>query len=80
MIRIVSELESVNSREVIDFATQQDTILPQRHKEVTDLELDRLASKNNAESTVYQTRWAITVFKGIIFHLSALISSKIHKT
>ena len=68
---IVSEIASVNSHELIDFATQE---VAQRHKQVTPHELDRLASKNNADSTVYQTKWAITVLKG---NFNFIICSKV---
>ena len=63
---IVTELEAVNSCELVDFATQEVTA---HHKQITQDELDRLARKNSADSTVYQTKWAITVLKGI-FHLN----------
>ena len=58
---IVEQLESVNSRELIDFCTPPEE---HRHKQITADELDRLAAKNNAESTIYQTKWAVTIIKG----------------
>ena len=62
---IVTALESVNSRELIDFTSQETTaIVNPCHKAITDEELSRLASKNSAENTQYQTKWAVTVMKG----------------
>ena len=64
---IVTALEGVNSRELIDFTLQEPTaaaIANPRHKAVTSEELDRLASKNSAENTQYQTKWAVAVMKG----------------
>ena len=66
--RVVEQMEGVNSREVIDFIDDDTTIaaMPTRHKVITSEELDRLASKNSADSTAYQTKWAVTVMKGTI--------------
>ena len=58
---VLSQLESVNSKELMDFATQE---TGGRHLTVSKSELDRLASKNNAEMTNYQTKWAVTVLRG----------------
>ena len=80
VFRVIDEFEGVNSRELIDFSTQEEQLLPQRHKQVTDSELDRLASKNSAESTAYQTRWAITVFKGTFNQYFCLILAHLHET
>ena len=57
---VVSVLDNVNSRELMDFSSQENT-LP--HKGIDDSELDRLASKNSVITTVYQTKWARTVMK-----------------
>ena len=62
IMNIVESLPSVNSHELLDFATPVKVLC---HKSVNADELDRLACKNNAESTGYQTKWAITVFKGM---------------
>ena len=71
MLTIVQGLEGINSRELIDFTSQEFTIpgnaANQRHKQVTSEELDRLANKNSAENTQYQTKWAVTVFKGTMW-------------
>ena len=64
LLKLVDQIDGSTSKEVIDFATQEEAKLPSRHKSVTDEELDRLASKNSFEATVYQTKWAVTVFKG----------------
>ena len=61
IMNIVDALDSVNSRELIDFAMPTKEL---RHEAITSEELECLTSKNNAESTGYQTKWAITVFKG----------------
>ena len=53
---LVNELESVNSHELMDFATQENAAKETlRHKAVTAVELDHLANKNSAEQTQYQT-------------------------
>ena len=64
--RVVEELESTNSREIIDFTDSQDAPLNIHpwHKLVTNDELDRLAANNSSENTLYQTKWATTVLKG----------------
>ena len=64
LFKICDEIQHSTTREVIDFSTPEEAKLPQRHKHVSDKELDRLASKNSAETTLYQTKWAVTVFKG----------------
>ena len=65
MYVLVNELEGVNSRELIDFTSQQDAASePPRHKAINTQELDRLAHKNCAEQTHYQTKWAVAVMKG----------------
>ena len=50
---VLSQLESVNSKELMDFATQE---TGGRHLTVSKSEPDRLASKNNAETTNYTTK------------------------
>ena len=66
----MSELDSVNSRELMDFAMQSlgnsaDVTAKPHHKVLSVDELDRLAGKNSAESTIYQTKWATAVMKGM---------------
>ena len=80
ILKLVGEIESATSREVIDFTSQETPTLPQRHKSLTDADLDKLAAKNNAEATVYQTKWAITVFKGKNLHSKPPIIEKLHET
>ena len=48
--------------------------LPQnaRHNPINNSELDRLASKNQALNTGYQTKWAVEVMKGTNFNLLSL--------
>ena len=70
---VISQLEGVNSKELIDFATQE---TEHRHLVVDESELDRLASKNNAQTTNYQTKWAVTVFKGNLINFSSIILAR----
>ena len=51
-----------------------------RHKPVNADELDRLALKNSAESTSYQTKWALTVFQGTNNYISLQIIKYFHET
>ena len=37
---------------------------PRRHKPIDSAELDQLACMSSAETTSYQTKWALTVFQG----------------
>ena len=64
------QMDGANSREIIDFVCQEcETAAATaaiRHKVVSPEELDRLAGKNSAESTLYQTNWAVRVIKGTI--------------
>ena len=59
--QVVTLLESATSNSLDDF---EENSIVLRHKPVTTDKLDRLAGKNNAESTSYQTRWAVSVMKG----------------
>ena len=52
---VVSVIDGVNSRELVDFSMQQNE---RHHKGVSDVKLDCLAGKNNAITTQYQTKWA----------------------
>ena len=54
--RVVTVLESVSSKELLDFLTDEKAPLNIRHKAITPEELDRLAGKNNSENTVYKTK------------------------
>ena len=58
------EKEEVESILHIIRATQDADESTNRHKPIDSAELDGLAMKNNAESTGYQTKWALTVFQG----------------
>ena len=70
---VVQAMDGVNSREIIDFCSQQNET---RHRSVSDNELDRLAGKNNAITTNYQTRWALTIIQGIYIKFQSKIPSK----
>ena len=61
MENIVTLLDSVPKDSLQDF--EVDIPNPNRHKKVNDDELDRLASKNNALATTYQTKWSVVVFQ-----------------
>ena len=61
--RVVTLMDSVNSREIIDFQSQENE---HRHRLVDEEELDLLAGKNSATATNYQTRWAVTVMRGTL--------------
>ena len=80
ILKLVGEIESTTSREVIDFTSQETPNVLQQHKNLTDADLDKLASINSAEATVYQTKWAITVFKCKHFHSKPQIIEKLHET
>ena len=57
---VVTLLESAKEDSMEQFEPGENT---NRHKEVNDSELDRLAGKNSAQSTTYQTKWAVVVMK-----------------
>ena len=57
---VVSVLDNVNSWELINFCSQENTLC---HKGISDCELDHLAGKNSAITTIYQTKWARAVMK-----------------
>ena len=69
---VVTLLETAEKNSLDDFEDPQETEL--RHKPVTDNELDRLASKNNANTTGYQTRWAVAVMKGAFILILSFIT------
>ena len=48
-----------------------------RHKNINEEELDRLAGKNSAASTSYQTKWVVCVMKDECYSLFPQI---LHKT
>ena len=83
MYAIVSQLEGVNSRELIDFTSQENappaTAAPPRHKVLTEKELDCLADNNSAQQTKYQTKWAIAVLKGMFPTVNSQKSTKHEK-
>ena len=58
---VVTLLDGAKEDSLNDFENQNNLL---RHKPIDDAELDRLAGKNNALSTTYQTRWSICVLKG----------------
>ena len=61
---VVTLLESAKEDSMEQFEPLENTTKNSvRHKIVTDSELDRLAGKNSAQATLYQTRWAVVVMK-----------------
>ena len=59
--QVVTLLEAADRDSLEDFKNKTNLL---RHNPINDAELNRLAGKNNAQSTSYQTKWAICVFKG----------------
>ena len=60
---VVTLLEAAEGDSLKDFENTENLL---RHIPVNNDELDCLAGKNNAQSTSYQTKWAICVIKGNI--------------
>ena len=60
IVKVVDMVEGANSRELIDFIPDKNAT---RHLSVDESELDCLAGKNNALTTNYQTKWAVTVMR-----------------
>ena len=63
---VVTLLESAKEDSLKEFEPGSNAA---RHNTVDSSELDRLAGKNNSQSTNYQTKWAISVIKGKICSL-----------
>ena len=59
---VVLMIEGANSQELINFTVPENNV---GHKSVSESELDRLAGKNSAVTTQYQTKWAVTVTRGM---------------
>ena len=62
-----SLLDSAKEDSMNDFETDANTTSDSNHKIVCNDELDRLASKNSALATTYQTKWAVAVIKAKYF-------------
>ena len=60
---IVTLLESVKDNSLDDFETEGNNTASNCHKNVSETELDRLAGKNTAQATAYQTKLAVAVIK-----------------
>ena len=71
---VVTLLEAAKADSLHDFENENNLL---RHNPVDSTELDRLAGKNNAKTTSYQTKWAIAVVKGKLVNL---FLEKFHKT
>ena len=74
---IVTFLESAQEDSLQHFEIDQNTTSATRHENVCNEELDRLASKNSALATTYQTKWAVAVIKAKYY---CLVSSIFHET
>ena len=64
--KVVTLIEGADYQDLDDFE------LPKtrpHHSTVSETELDQLASKNNATTTTYQTKWAVSVMRGTIFYI-----------
>ena len=62
---VVSLLEEAEGDSLLDFEPPENA----RHNPIDCGELDRLAGKNQALNTGYQTKWAVEVLKGTICSL-----------
>ena len=60
---VVTLLESAQEDSLQHFDLDENTTCGTQHKNVSEEELDRLAGKNNAQVTSYQTKWASVVMK-----------------
>ena len=74
---VVTLLETAKEDSLEQFEIDQTTAPIVRHKNVTEEELDRLAGKNTAQATSYQTKWANAVMKDKFLSLFSFI---LHKT
>ena len=70
---VVTLLESVKDNSLEDFETDENNAAANRHKNVSESELDRLAGKNTAQATAYQTKWAVVVMKDEYYCLFTVI-------
>ena len=61
---VVTLLEIAKEDSMQDFENETNLL---RHNPIDNTELDRLAGKNNALSTSYQTKWSVAVMKGQYF-------------
>ena len=71
---VVTLLEKAQEDNLNDFEEDPNLLW---HKPVENNELDRLAGKNSALSTNYQTKWAIAETKGNNYYI---YKEKLHKT
>ena len=57
---VVTLLKSAENNSLEEFDLETSLV---RHKRISESELDRLARKNSAQATCYQTKWALVVMK-----------------
>lgn len=53
-----------------DFQAFEEQAATSRHVMCTATDVDKIAGQNNTDSTKWQTKWAVTVFKGNFTQLS----------
>ena len=73
---VVTLLDTAKDNSLDQFEPSENSPFAARHKCVSDEELDRLAGKNSAQSTSYQTKWAVVVMKDKCHPLITVISHK----
>ena len=60
---VVTLLDCANEDSLQHFEVDENTASANRHKKLSNEELDRLAGKNSAQATSYQTKWAVAVIR-----------------
>ena len=60
---IATLLQSAKENSLDDFENDPNTEHAACHKTLSETKLDRLAGKNSAQATTYQTRWAVIIIK-----------------
>ena len=68
VVNVVELLDCAKGDSLDDFEVQTKAL---QHKAVTSDELDRLASKNSAQNTTYQTQWAVAVMRGKFYYFQS---------
>ena len=74
---VVTLLDAAKDNSLDQFEPNKNSPFAARHKHLSDEELDHLAGKNSAQSTSYQTKWAVVIMKD---ECHPLITVILHKT
>ena len=74
---VVTLLDAAKDNSLDQFEPNENSPFAARHKHLSDEELDHLTGKNSAQSTSYQTKWAVVVIKDKCHPLITVI---LHKT